>query len=267
VATIVERSNSRAATAGRRDPTAELYYYVEGTEDETEVHATVQAAVPAYYLGLPFQNYQIRTEGGGIWEVKVNYAQRGLPAITFDTTGSKEKITQAKEHLRSYARADPNLVGPPPPAPDFKGAIGVTDDGVDGVEITLPRLGFTFTRYLPASEITGDYVRTLRGLTGCVNDAQFFGFDAGEVLFLGATGSQRGLEDVEINYRFEASLNREDLMVGDIGPITKGGWEYLWIRYESYEDKAAKRLVRRPASVHVERVYDAADFSQLGLGV
>jgi hypothetical protein len=32
------------------------------------------------------------------------------------------------------------------------------------------------------------------------------------------------------------------------------------------DDTAAKKLVKRPTSVHIERVYDAGDFTLLGIG-
>ncbi len=258
---ITELAVSRMGTIGHWDPSRQLAYAVTDTEDDTEIDSLVQGVIPAYYKGLKFGNYTTRTIGGGIWFVTVNYGQRGLPGYTFDTTGSREKITQAKEHLESYGHGvQDNL-----PPPDYQGAIGVTDDGVEGVEITLPRMGLVLTRYYPPSFFNNDFQELLRSLTGTINDADFGPYLTGEVLFLGATGTQRGLEDGEVNYRFEISKNVDDLFVASIGPIQKGGWDYLWIRYESYPDTNARRMVKRPQSVHRERVYDFGDFSQLPL--
>ena len=103
-------------------------------------------------------------------------------------------------------------------------------------------------------------------LTGRVNSAPYKGFQAGECLFLGASGSKRGEEDWEISFRFAASPNKTGLSVGDIGGIDKKGWEYLWVRYADAEDPAAKSIVKRPAAVYVEQVYEYGDFSGLGIG-
>jgi hypothetical protein len=66
------------------------------------------------------------------------------------------------------------------------------------------------------------------------------------VLFLGASGSQRGTEDWEITFSFAASPNATGLTVGDITGIEpKKGWEYLWVRYADAED--AETLVKQPA--------------------
>lgn len=101
-------------------------------------------------------------------------------------------------------------------------------------------------------------------LTGRVNHAPFKGFAAGEVLFLGASGSQRGQEDWEVTFSFAASPNVTGLAVGQITGIAKKGWEYLWVRYEDAVD--AHTLVKQPAAAYVEQVYPYGDFALLGIG-
>jgi len=44
------------------------------------------------------------------------------------------------------------------------------------------------------------------------------------------------------------------------------GWEYLWVRYKDAEDAAAKAIAKRPVQADVNMVYEAGDFSQLGIG-
>ena len=105
---------------------------------------------------------------------------------------------------------------------------------------------------------------TLFYLTGKVNAAAFKGLSAGECLFLGATGSKRGVEDWEITYRFAGSQNRTGISVGSIIGISKRGWDYLWVRYADVED--GNELVKQPVAAYVERVYDEGNFSALGIG-
>ena len=97
--------------------------------------------------------------------------------------------------------------------------------------------------------------------------ASFKGMAAGECLFLGAAGSQRGSgEDWEINFRFAGSPNRTGITIGTITGIAKKGWEYLWVEYEAEEDSSANRIVKRPVAAHVEKVYEEGDFSILEIG-
>jgi hypothetical protein len=174
-----------------------------------------------------------------------------------DTGGGTQHITQSRATVSKHAPAGET-------APDFKGAIGVTTDSVEGTDITIPIFNFAETHYVPTAAVTDGYKLALFSLTGKANDAAFRGFQAGEVLFLGASGSKRGKDDWEITFRFAASLNITGLGVGDIVGIDKKGWEYLWVRYADAEDENV--LVKQPIAAYVEQVYQEADFSGLGIG-
>ena len=152
-------------------------------------------------------------------------------------------------------------------APNFHGAIGVSDDRVEGTDITIPVFNFTETHYILDAYVDGAYKLALFNLTGKVNDASFKGFAKGEVLFLGASGSKRGLDDWEISFRFAASPNVASLTLGDITGITKEGWQYLWMRFIDDEDSSANALIKRPIAAYVEQVYAYGNFSGLGIGV
>jgi hypothetical protein len=259
-AIIIEKFDSREATVGIDSPSVDLQFMVLGTELDAEVRALVQATIPAIYANLVFQNYHIAHQGGGVWEVSVRYGklepkETGQSSYSFDTGGGNQKITQSLETVASYGD-DP---------PDFQGAIGVSTDSVEGTDITVPVFNFTETHYVPVALLTGAYKVVLFYLTGRVNHAPFKGFARGEVLFLGASGSQRGTEDWEIAFKFAASPNATDLTVGDITGIEKKGWEYLWVRYADAEDE--ETLIKQPVAAYVERVYEYGNFALLGIGV
>ena len=190
MAVIIERYDSRETTVGVENPSVDLLYMVAGTEDDAAVRATVEATIPAIYAGLVFQSYHIAHQGGGVWEVSVRYGKRepketGQSSYSFDTGGGTTHITQSLETVGSYAP-------PGEDPPDFKGAIGVSTESVDGTDITIPVFNFKETHYIPAALITPAYKVILFQLTGKVNAFPFKGFAPGEVLFLGASGSQRG---------------------------------------------------------------------------
>ncbi|HHM13125.1 MAG TPA: hypothetical protein ENJ16_06195 [Planctomycetaceae bacterium] len=260
--TIVEKFDSREATVGVDSPNIDLLYVVQGTDNDAVVKATVESTIPAIYDGLVFQDYHITPLGAGVWEVSVRYGKKepkdtGESQFSFDTGGGTTHITQSLQTVARYA--PPGKV-----APDFRGAIGVTHDSVEGTDITIPVYNFTETHYVDASLVTGAYKATLFALTGKTNNAAFKGFARGEVLFLGASGSLRSQEDWEITFRFAASPNVTGLVIGDIAGIDKKGWEYLWVRYADAEDQNV--LVKKPIAVYVERVYEEGDFSLLGIG-
>lgn len=265
--TIYEKFDSRVVTMGQ-DPSAELRYSVRGTDDDYSARVAVQAGSPIAFdvyndgsLVLWRESISVEPVGGEVWEGMVRYGTvppTDESTFSFDTGGGSQHVTQSIQNVNRYAP-------PGKTAPDCKGAIGVTPDSVEGVDVTVPTYQFSETHYLPDSFVTPAYKATLFSLTGKVNDSSFKGFAAGECLFLGASGSKRGGGDWEINYRFAASPNVTGLAVGDIVNIAKKGWEYLWVRYEDAEDTAAKALVKRPVAAYVERVYANGNFDLLGI--
>lgn len=180
-------------------------------------------------------------------------------SFTFDTSGATVHITQSK-NTSIYPRT----------APKFNGAIGVDNDGnINGVDITVPTLNFTETHILNHSKVNTRYKQKVAYLTGKVNNSRFRGFDAGEVLFLGATGSRTGTEKDdpwEVTFRFAVSENARNFMVGNISVSRKNGWDYMWIRYSDTLTEDKKTVVKTPVAVYVEQVYENEDFGKLGLG-
>lgn len=268
---VEEKFDSRRSSVGQPEA-AELRYVVRGTDDDLAARAALASEAPTTYDGLPRRTVGIEPgEAPGVWEGEVRYGvesvdfggppQTGESVFAFDTGGGAQHITQSKETLSTHAA--PGV----PAAPDFGGAIGVTADSVEGVDIVVPVYHFTETHYLADALVTTAYRGALFLLTGRVNNAPFKGFNAGEVLFLGASGSKRGQGDWEIAFRFAASPNASNLSVGPITGVDKKGWEYLWVRYGDDLDEAADALVKRPVAAYVERVYDDGNFSLLGIGV
>jgi len=255
--TIDEKFDSREATVGE-SASVDLLYAVQGTEDDLVAKLLVEATSPTTYAGLVRQSYHVVHLGGGVWDASVRYGKKepkepGDSSFSFDTGGGTQHITQSLGTVARY----------PAGAPNFKGAIGVTHDAVEGADIVVPIYSFAETHYIPTEDVTGAYKAALFFLTGRVNDAPFKGFAGGEVLFQGASGSQRGEDDWEITFRFAASPNATGLTIGDIGGVNKKGWEYLWVRYADVED--ANVLVKRPFAVYIEQVYEDGDFDGLGI--
>ena len=271
--TVQEKFESRQSTS-EQDPNAgvvpsqvERAYIVSGTDDDIVAKSSLAAATPTLYGGLVRQTLQVEPVGPDMWEGVVRYgkaenqqSEPGESSFAFDTGGGTQHITQSLQTIGRY----------PNNAPDFGGAIGVTHDNVEGVDITIPVYQFSETHYLPASVVTPSYRGTLFYLTGKVNSGSFRGLQPGECLFLGASGSRRGTsaaDDWEITFRFAGSPNVSGLQVGDIGGINKKGWEYMWVRYQDAEDEDAHVLIKKPIAVYIEKVYEQANLGGLGIGV
>jgi hypothetical protein len=258
-ARIVEAFDSGRATSADSE-TEELHYIVTGEDDESDVIALVAITAPTTIGPMVRMSIDVTPLGNDVWDCVVAY--EGKPdetQWTFETGGATAHITQSLQTIARHAAAGQT-------APDFNGAIGVNGDSIDGTDITVPTYNFTETRKMLASAVTGAYKLALFNCTGKTNNATFKGFAAGEVLFLGASGSKTGSQHWEIAFKFAASPNVTSLSVGNITVAAKKGWEYLWVRFRDENDGAANALVKRPAAAYVERVYESADFSTLGIG-
>ena len=243
----------------------ELHYLVKGTDNELLAAQAVRTTAPATHNGLDRGEITLEPIGPTQWEATVQYIppdsqqmEPGDSSYSFDTGGGTQHITHGKQTMGTYAP-------PGKTAPDFDGAIGVTQDSVEGVDITVPVYRFSETHVKTDAQVTSAYKGTLFNLTGKTNNGSFKGFAAGEVLFLGASGSKRSDGDWEITFNFAASPNKTGLTVGSITGIAKKGWEYLWVRYADEVDSGAKMLVKKPVGAYVEKVYDEGDFSGLGI--
>ncbi len=265
---FTEKIDSRQWTTGE-NASVTLNYILEGTSDDLTAKLLVTNSTATSYEGLVRQSIELEpievdtATGSGRWNVTVKYGPRPAPSETnepsfqFDTGGGTQHITQSMQTVSRYAPAGKQ-------APDFGGAIGVTHDNVEGVDITIPVYTWSETYYLPDNQVNrGAYYF----LTGKVNNAAFKGCAAGECLFLGASGSKRGSDDWEITFKFAASPNRTGITVGSINGISKKGWEYMWVRYADAEDAGAQAVVKKPVAVYIERVYEEGGFGSLGIGI
>lgn len=271
--TCTENATSGQLTDGK---SGELLYTIKGTDDRAAAITALKAASPTTLGDLIRQPVQVdplfidtANPDACLWTGTVSYAPTdyqeppatGDSSFSFDTGGGTQHITQSLGMIQKYAASGT--------APDYKGAIGVTKDSVEGVDVTVPVYTFSETHYIAAADVDDTYKGKLFNLTGRVNLATFRGLAAGECLFLGASGSRRGTgpdDDWEITFRFAGSANATGLSVGSITGIDKKGWEYLWVRYQDEVDETAQAMVKRPVAAYVEKVYKDGNFADLGIG-
>lgn len=275
---VGEAFDSRNQRIGWKDSTCDLKYIVVGTEDESAVREAVQAIVPATYtptsIGgqtlptLILDNYTLEHKGGGIWYVVGHYSQISPRkpndnVYNFEIGGGTQKIFSS---LNQSVYTPPNGLLPGTP-PNFNGLIGVTADSVEGVEIQVPKFSWSEVHYIPIANVTSDYIAALENVAANpVNNGTWRGKNAGEILFQGCTGQQRGQDDWEITFKFSKSPNLSNQTIGNVTGINKGGWDYLWIRYQDAVDGASNSLTKKILAVVVDQTYTRSDFTTLGIG-
>ncbi len=250
---------------------AEVPYLVFGIKEELEVLEAVRNAAPATLENLRLDSVEIDERiNETTFKVRALYVIDNFdgstedgepePSFAFDTGGGSKHINQSIETKGKF----------PTDAPDFAGTIEVDNDGnVNGIDITMPVMNFSETHYFRPGKVSTAYKKRLADLTGKINEGKFKGYDPGEVLFLGASGSRRGKsskDEWEISFKFAVSPNVKNLKVGSLTIPAKEGWDYLWVRYENDVSEDEKSLIKKPIAAYVEQVYETRDFGGLGIG-
>ena len=253
-----ERPNSVRTTTN--PPTYEKQYVAAGEADPTIVRAYAASATPSIVAvgeGILFRNdISVQEQGHKVFNVTVSYVTQDQqkPAVgslkfAFSTTGGTFHITHSREHVQSYVASGT--------APDHKQAINVRKNGddldIDGTDIIIPALKLSYTFNHPLGVVNENHARNLASITGCVNSTTFRGFAAGEVLFLGADGSDGSNSEAEVTCHFAAESNLQSLVIGAITGISKDGHDLLWV--ESKKTVDSGKPVVQPLAVHIERVY------------
>jgi len=269
--TVTEKIESRSHSAEG----SELTYRILGTSDATVALSNLASTAPSTFDGQIRGTCRVKeTERSDLWIGTVPYKPAGKapPPVPetgathhFDlsTAGGTQHITNSLETISSYAPDGET-------APDFDQLIGVTDEGVEGVDIGIGAFEFSQKHYVADANFTSAYILKLFQQRYTTNSAAWTAyfrdasieFPIGSVLYKGAEINERA-DDVEVILRFSAIENQTGLEIGDIDSIAKKGHEYLWVFYRTVEDGVAKKLVKRPAAVYVERVYDASAFADL----
>lgn len=278
MSTIVSESwdspRSTLLYSGQGEDSAETEYYIEAAATSADAYNAVLGEAPPTLDGLLLRTIDMEPAGPDCWRARCKYGQPKS-----ENTGEQQRLavgsyrisfsTRGGRVLQTASRAGQfTAYGPPGrPAPDHKGAINVTENGVEGVEVDVPALTFQVTKHQPGATLTQAYAMAVAGITGGWNNASFLGFPRGTIKFTGADG-QVSVElespipggpaipapSREITYGFEFSPNVEDITIGDITGIDKLGHQYLWIMYEQEQDTTAQNLVRRPRAVYVHTV-------------
>jgi len=151
----------------------------------------------------------------------------------------------------------------PTPGPNYKRAIGVTENSVEGCDVYVPRFEWSVTYQM--NVLTWDYLMTVWRLVGRKNKDKFYGANPGEVLYLGMNGSYSVSDRWSITHKFSVIPNELDVKVSDdiVIPI-KRGWDYLWVRYKRIvQDNTVMHV---PAVAYTEEVIPDGDFALLGIG-
>ncbi len=245
------------------------FYVLGGGVDPSmeDVVAFLNTELPRTYGQLRLTGFDPSRVAKGLYEVDASYGLyvrrfTGVPALesntgansytfTFSTGGATYRTMVAKEQT-AYD------ILPGVPSVDFGDFINWNGQTAEGIDIVGPKLTITIRKRMQGGIITLPYIRTVVGLTGKTNDAAYFGFAAGELLFLGADGSMVPGGDTELTFNFSAAPNVASAGFNGVTVTDIKGHDYL---HAFVLPGAAGVADLR--GVYKARIYDSGDFTQL----
>lgn len=233
---VGERPKQKAtAQFGAHSITRE--YWVSGATDKTTAMRAVLARAPLQDAGVDTLGNTVvisrnkvdaSEQGGGVWEVMVNYSNSPSEFRLTITSGVQTtKIMQAQKTVEVYDCIDGSKASDVTDpsngqqgttnVPAFGNAIGVTGTGsswtVEGVEAEIGKMEFSISKKIKFAQLSATYAQYVTSVTPSVNSAdwyflwdnQLFFFVKGSVKFRGARINQSSEGDFELVHDFSYS--------------------------------------------------------------
>lgn len=241
------------------------------------------------------EQYQLGPGGG---ENGGNGWSSEFTQLSFNSTADTRHVNTSLQLMEvDVADAYAATLGVPAGVLDKPCAIGATEDGIEGTDVYDRDFKFQITQYFSPSRLKYRYIRRVHLLTATVNTHTFFGFPAGSVLFLGASGSGTLIENIPVTFEFAvrpnfklipgstvlADPNSDNVatmfdQLSDPGfPATDrnlnlpggagvhSGWSTVDYRYLPIADQTAKQKFQKPALRLIHRTQENGDFRKLEL--
>lgn len=288
----VKYTESYSETSTNITTGVDLVYRYPSAKTVAQVKADVYEWCAANYRDFgrrPISSINISQDEsslGDIWTARVEWSTRpkneaqkndqypqqpGCRQESFSSTGGTAHITTA------FAEVGVAVYGGT--APSMGGGIAWDGDRFTGVDVVSPTFEFSLSYKYPYETITSTIRNGWLSLIGVVNADSFCDFAAGEVLYLGFSGSSSTEYDGElitidgveyqkahnyynITHNFRCSPNVTGMSIGGT-TINKLGWEYVWVLRQKTDDSTTGQTIEVPVAVYKDQVYRYANFANI----
>lgn len=243
--------------------------------DDIQLALFVYATFPAYRsfpingsqsIALFLTEHSAEQQTSTKWRVTLTYSvppppeNQGGQYIQFglDVGGETIHIMQSRQVRNAVTRTGVALL-----PPDVRNCIGLTKDSIEGADIVGKGINFNITGYFTPIAWSTGLLAILYALQGNYNNAPFYGFAAGEVMFVSASAQGRQYGLIAVTYNFSAKPNANGLTDLPFPPLFALGHDiidYLYVR-----DVDQNFPVQAPTYRYVHRIADPVNFALLGV--
>ena len=247
--------------------------------DEADVVMACRSSpsVPKTYLGLLLHKLTVVERiSAKRWKVNAEYkgTADGSVRRNDDNSGEREEKVSIEFGVSTATRTVSLCrVRSYGDMPEYGGLIDVQESGDGtleprGISVYVPTGTMPITHYFKKSQCTTKLRHKIAYRRCRYNSDSFRSFAHGELLFVGETVNYAdGDPYVEVQFKFLISENSDDIEVGNMTGISKRGWHGLWCKYRKDVKtvNGKKYQVIEPQGVAIEKIYKAADFTEMGL--
>ena len=140
-----------------------------------------------------------------------------------------------------------------------------------GVDVPISDLQVSFSKKMRRKKVMDTkYQRNIAFCVGKVNGVPFKGWNAGEVMFLGASFDAGNESTVTVKFNFKIQPNESNVVIGGINCGSKLGFEYIWVRPWSavsinQQDGSESEIGGQIGAIYKSQVAYYCDFGVLGI--
>ncbi len=188
------------------------------------------------------------------------------PEWTFDIDEGTQHITALDRReigaqtlmARRYALTK-NDLGETIDAPDLDGAIGVSRDKVEGVDVGVSVVRKSVT--ISGVPVTRNFIKYLRTMRGTVNLTKIDDLEPEEQKFVSASLRCRAGEGWVVTYNFLVGEAVENAIVGDFTLPEVKPFDHVWAQFKDVVESGD--TAQKPKAVYVDRVCFKAEHAGL----
>ncbi len=203
-----------------------------------------------------------QVDGG--WKVTITYS---LPEkeqnsshvqFGFSTNGDTSHISRAISQRSIVAASGSSLI-----PPITYGLIGVGKETIEGIDISDAGLAFSITGYFDPSVWSTSVMLTYASLSKTYNNATFYGFPAGSVLFDYCDANSEAFKFVPVTFNFIYKPNISAVADPPFAALTMLGHDIVDYLYDNQTSNSAQILL--PRYRQVLQVRYPGNFDLLGV--
>lgn len=189
--------------------------------------------------------------------------------IGFNIGGGTKKVYKSLEVLNPPGVL--SSTSPLPGVPDCEGAIGMTEESIEGVEVPDASMSLQITAYYLPQYVTLAFARLIRNAIagprnyGTYNHETWMGFEAGEVQLRSASGSGTVVDVIPITFELSIKANVTDQPDENFPNITMKGHDLLDYAFFQKWDGVGKVPLFKPDVRYLHRIADPYDYTTLSV--